>query len=124
MVQQSKRSRLLLVSKNKFKNKIFLGTQKCPRYESETAPEVIMKYLVDNDKERQAKQPVDPIEAFFKIIAATVKTFSPHHQNICQSRISAIVSEVEMTEILQETKSTHSSQCSSGSPDETGTQRN
>jgi hypothetical protein len=35
-----------------------------------------------------------------------------------------IVSEVEMTEILQETKSTHSSEYSSGSPDEPGIQRN
>ena len=35
-----------------------------------------------------------------------------------------IVSEVEMTEILQETNSTHSSDYSSGSPDEHGIQRN
>jgi hypothetical protein len=28
------------------------------------------------------------------------------------------VPEVEMTEVLQETKSAHSSECSSGSPDE------
>jgi hypothetical protein len=34
-----------------------------------------------------------------------------------------IVSEVEMTEILQETKSTHSSEYSSGFPDEPGIQR-
>ena len=59
-------------------------------------------------------------DAIFKSIAATVKTFSPYHQNICKSRIFAIVSEVDMTDILQETKSTHSSEYSSGSPDETG----
>jgi hypothetical protein len=35
-----------------------------------------------------------------------------------------IVYEVEMTEILQETKSTHSSEYSSGSPDEPGIQQN
>ena len=36
----------------------------------------------------------------------------------------AIVSEVEMTEILQETKPTHSYEYSTGSPDEPGIQRN
>ena len=35
-----------------------------------------------------------------------------------------IVSEVEMTEILQETKCTHLSEYSSGSPDELGIQQN
>jgi len=81
-----------------------------------------MKYLVESNEERQAEPPVDPIDAFFKSIAATVKTFSPYHQNICKSRIFATVSEVEMTEILQETKSTHSSEYSSGSPYELGIQ--
>jgi hypothetical protein len=47
---------------------------------------------------------------FFKSIAATVKMFSPYHQNICKSRIFEIVPEVEVTEILQETKSTYSSE--------------
>jgi hypothetical protein len=102
-------------AKNKFENKIFRGTKR-PGYQPETQSAVIMKYLVESDKERQAEPPVDPIDEFFKSIAATVKTFSPYHQNICKSIIFAIVSEVEMTEILQETKSTHSSEYS-GSPD-------
>jgi len=80
--------------------------------------------LVESDKRRQAEPHVDPIDAFFKITAATVKTFSPYHQNICKSRIYAIVSEVEMTEILQETKSRHSSEYFSGSPNEPGIQQN
>jgi hypothetical protein len=99
MVQQYKRSRLLQEQKNKFKNKIFRGTR--PRYQPETASAVLMKYLVESDKERQAEPPVDPIDSFFKSIVATVKTFSPYHQNICKSRIFEIVSEVEMREILQ-----------------------
>jgi hypothetical protein len=74
-----------------------------------------MKYFVERDKERQAEPPVDPIDAFFKSIAATVTTFSPYHQNVCKSKLFSIVSEVEMTEILQETKSTHSSEYSSSS---------
>jgi hypothetical protein len=57
--------------------------------------------LVESDNERQAELLVDTIDAFYKSIAATVKTFSPHHQNICKSRIFEIVSEVEMTETLQ-----------------------
>ena len=88
------------------------------------ASAVPMKYLVESDKERQAEPPIDPTDAFFKSIAATVKTFSPYHQNICKSRIFAIVSEVEITEILQGTKSTHLSEYSSGSSDEPGIQRN
>jgi hypothetical protein len=83
-----------------------------------------MKYLVESDSERQAEPPVDPIDAFFKSIAAAVKTFSPYRQNLYKSRIFAIVSEVEVTEILQETMSTHSSEYSSGSADEPGIQRN
>ena len=67
----------------------------------------MMKYLVESNKERQAEPPVDPTDAFFKSIAATVKTFSPYYQNICKSRIFATVSEVEMTEILQEPKSVY-----------------
>jgi hypothetical protein len=65
-------------AKNKFKNKIFQGTH--PRYQPETAFAVLMKYLVESDKERQAGQPVDPTDAFFKSIAATVKTFSPYYK--------------------------------------------
>jgi hypothetical protein len=42
-----------------------------------------MKYLVESDRERQAEPSLDPIDAFFKSIAATVETFSPYHQNIC-----------------------------------------
>jgi len=111
-------------AKNKFKNKIFRRTLKHPRYHHETASAVLMKYLAESDKERQAEPPVNPIDAFFKSTAATVKTFSPYHHNICKSRIFATVSDVEMTEMLQETKSTHSSEYSSGSPDEPGIEQN
>jgi hypothetical protein len=69
------------------KNKIFRGTLKRPIYPPETASAVLMKYLVESDSERHAEPPVNPVDAFFKSIAATVKTFSPPHQNICKSRI-------------------------------------
>jgi hypothetical protein len=58
---------------------------------------VLMKYLVESDHKKEAVLLVGPINAFFKTSAGTVKTFSPYHQNICKSRIFAIVSEVEMT---------------------------
>jgi hypothetical protein len=56
-----------------------------------------MKYLVESDNKRQEQPPVNPIDAFFKSIAATIIMFSPYHQIICRSRIFAIVSEVEIT---------------------------
>jgi hypothetical protein len=79
----------LASAKNKFTNKIFRGTLKRPRYQPETASAVLMKYLVESDKERQAEPPVDPSDAFFKSTAATVKKvfslLSKHLQikNIC-----------------------------------------
>jgi hypothetical protein len=71
-------------AKYKFKNKIFRGTLKRPRYQLETASAVLMIYLVESGQERQAEPLVDPIDAFLKNIAARVKTFSPYHQNILQ----------------------------------------
>jgi hypothetical protein len=108
-------------AKSKLKNRIFQRTLKHPRYQPEMASTVLMKYLVESEKERQAEPPVD-LTHFFKSTAATVKTLSPY-QNICQSRIFVIVFEAEMTEILQETKSTHSSECSFGSTHEPGIQQ-
>jgi hypothetical protein len=78
--------------------------------------------LIESDKEKQAERTVGPINAFFKTAAGTVKTFSPHHQKICKSRIFAIVSVVEMTYLLQDTKSTHSSKYFSGSLEKPETQ--
>jgi len=108
-------------AKSKFENKIFRGTKQ-PRYQPETASAVLMKYLVER-KDKQNHLLI-PFTHFLKNIAAAVKTFTPYHQNICKSRIFAIVSGVEITEILQETKSMHSSEYSSGSPDKPGIQRN
>jgi len=40
-------------AKNKFESKIFRGTKR-PTYQSEMASAVLMKYLVESDKKRQA----------------------------------------------------------------------
>jgi hypothetical protein len=61
-------------AKNKFENNIFRGTNR--PVSPETASAVLMKCLVESDKQRQAEPPVDPIDAFFKSTAVTVKTFS------------------------------------------------
>jgi hypothetical protein len=50
------------------------------------------------------RQTEPPVDTFFKSVAATVKTFSPYHQNIFKPRIFATISEVEMTGILQVTQ--------------------
>ena len=42
-------------AKNKFKNRIFRGTQKRPRYQPETASAVLMKYLVECDKKKKSR---------------------------------------------------------------------
>jgi len=80
-----------------------------------------MKYLVESDKERQAEPPVDPIDAFFKSIAAIVKTFSANHQNICKSRIFATVK--WKWKKFYKNLSLRIHQCSSGPPDERGINR-
>jgi hypothetical protein len=78
MEQHNKRTGLLRVQEEKlFENKIFRGKLKLRRHELETASAVLMKHLVESDKEGQAEPPVDPIDAFFKIIAAAVKTSPP-----------------------------------------------
>jgi hypothetical protein len=70
-------------------NKIFRGTQKRPKYQPETATAVLMKCLVENDKERQAEPPVDPIDAFFQKYCSNnknVSSVSSKHlqvKNIC-----------------------------------------
>jgi hypothetical protein len=62
-----------VTANNKFKKK--RGTLKRPGYQPETASAVPMKYLAESDKERQAEPPADPIDAFLKSIAVTVKYF-------------------------------------------------
>ena len=75
MAQRSKRSRLQPVQIISAKIRFLEGHKKRPSYRPETASAVLMKYLVQSDKKRQAEPPVDLVDAFFKGIAATVKSF-------------------------------------------------
>ena len=53
-------------AKNKLENKIFRGT-KHPRNQPETGSAVLMTYLVESDKERQAELTVDPLTHFSNV---------------------------------------------------------
>ena len=65
---------------------------------SETASSVLMKYIMESDKGEKSS---DSVDLFFQSVAATVKTFSPYFQNMCKSKVFSIVSELEMTQILE-----------------------
>lgn len=71
-----------------------------PMKPPETASSVLMKYIVESDKESKTN---DPIDLFFQSVAATVKKFSPYYQNMCKTKVFSIVSELEMTQILENT---------------------
>lgn len=63
---------------------------------TETASSVLMKYLVESDKqETKATANDHPIDIFFNSLAATVKTFSPEYQHIAKSKLFNVVSELE-----------------------------
>lgn len=63
---------------------------------TETASSVLMKYLVESDKQETNVTANDhPIDIFFNSLAATVKTFSPEYQHIAKSKLFNVVSELE-----------------------------
>jgi hypothetical protein len=97
IVQRNKRSRLLQVQNISSETRFFRGTQKRPkRYQPETVSAVLMKYLVESDKKRQAEQLVDLTDAFFKKHCSNSKNVfslsSKHLQvkNICDCIWSGI----------------------------------
>lgn len=64
------------------------------------APSVSMRYLVE--KERKEGKPVHPTDLFFRSTAAIVKQFSPYYQNVCKTKVFNGVSDLEMTQILEQ----------------------
>lgn len=60
---------------------------------------IVRKESAENNK-KEEKLP-DPTDLFFQSIAATIKRFTPYHQSLCKSRVFAVVSEIEMKEILE-----------------------
>lgn len=71
----------------------------------DTASTVLMKYLLEGNSQKEAK-PMDPLDLFFQSMAATVKTFSPYHQNLCKTKVFSIVSGFEMKQIAEGTHTT------------------
>ncbi|VVC38485.1 Hypothetical protein CINCED_3A017426 [Cinara cedri] len=55
---------------------------------TETASSVLMKYLVESDKqETKATANDHPIDIFFNSLAATIKTFSLEYQHMAKSKL-------------------------------------
>lgn len=57
---------------------------------------VLIKYLMKSDKQRSKATSNDPIDIFFKGLAATVKTFSPEYQHMAKAKLFALTSELEL----------------------------
>lgn len=66
----------------------------------ETPLSVVMKYLLESEK-RQEKA-VHPIDLFFQSTASTVKKFPPYYQNVCKTKVFSVVSDLEMTHIMEQ----------------------
>lgn len=76
-----------------------VGTSRRSMTPPKTVSSMLKKYLIDNDKKREA---TDPIDLFCNAMATTVKKFSPYHQNMCKRKIFSVVSEYELEQILEQ----------------------
>ncbi|XP_069698150.1 uncharacterized protein [Periplaneta americana] len=61
---------------------------------NETASATLMRYILD-EKIKEEKLSQDPVELFFKGIAATVKSFTPNDQHQIKKQIYFLVSDME-----------------------------
>ena len=75
-------------------NKINKMTNNNENYQPEEASAVLMKYLLEKKNAQVPEQ--DTIDMFCSTIASKIKKFSPYYQNIAQSQIFSIVSDLEM----------------------------
>jgi hypothetical protein len=100
MVRWNKRSSLLQVNPPPKKN---LWTLKCPRHQPEAIFTVLMKYLVESDK--TSRTTCWSGWHIFQKHCSNSKIIFSYHRNIFKPNIFAIISEVEMTGMLQETQS-------------------
>ncbi|KAG7155598.1 Transcription factor Adf-1-like 2 [Homarus americanus] len=67
----------------------------------ETPSFVLMKHLIESESQKGGNPP-DAVDLFFQSISATVKKFSPYHQNICKTKVLALVSELELIELADQ----------------------
>lgn len=78
------------------KNSMKYSLKKKKLEKTETPSSVLMKYLVESDKQETKVTANDhPIDIFFNSLAATVKTFSPEYQHMAKSKLFNVVSELE-----------------------------
>jgi hypothetical protein len=73
--------------------------KEAPKGSSDNTSSLTMNYILE--KNHHISQSKDTVDLFFSSIAATVKSFKPYYQNIAKSRIFAIVSELEMEQIMK-----------------------
>ncbi|XP_076034483.1 uncharacterized protein LOC143021093 [Oratosquilla oratoria] len=64
----------------------------------ETASSFLIKYLVENNSDKQEKS-TDSMDLFFQSMTATVKTFTPYYKNICKTQVLSVVSDLEMKQL-------------------------
>lgn len=62
---------------------------------TETASSVLMKYLVENDKNENKESSDHPIDVFLKRLAVTVKTFSSEFQHMAKLKLFNDVSDLK-----------------------------
>lgn len=78
------------------KNSMKYSLKKRKLEKTETASSVLMKYLVESDKqETKVTANNHPIDIFFNSLAATVKMFSPEYQHMAKTKLFNVVSELE-----------------------------
>lgn len=82
------------------KNSMKYSLKKKKLEKIDTASSVLMKYLVESDKqETKVTANNHPIDIFFNSLAATVKTFSPEYQHMAKSKLFNVVSELEWSHL-------------------------
>ncbi|XP_076062914.1 uncharacterized protein LOC143038000 [Oratosquilla oratoria] len=79
----------------------------------EAEASVLLKYILDQKKD--VPRPTNPIDAFLYGIGETIKSFPPLYQHMAKSKISSVVSDIEL-ELLLKTQGTSDFKVSEGSP--------
>ena len=69
---------------------------------SASASQTLMEYIINNKKNAEN---IDPIDAFFKGLAPTIKRFSPYYQHLARARIFQVVQELEWEQLSFEPNS-------------------
>lgn len=77
-----------------------------PPKPQERAYFIVKKHSLEGEKKEDKS--ADANDLFFQSILATIRKLTPLHQNLCKRKIFAVVSELEMKEMLEKESSTAS----------------